>query len=327
MPLAPLTTLGLGGPADRLVTAAGERELVEAVSAAGEPLLVLGGGSNLVVADAGFPGTVVRVCGGQVRVEADGDDALVTAEAGVDWDALVARCVAEGLAGIECLSGIPGLVGATPIQNVGAYGQEVAQTIAAVRVHDRRSGRTGPLTDLRLRYRGSRLKDEPGRWVVLAVTFRLRRDRLAAPVRPGELAGLLGSGRPPLEQVRAAVLALRRGKGMVLDPADPDSRSAGSFFTNPVVPAERAVPGGPAYPEPDGRVKLSAAWLIEQAGFPRGAFPGPVGLSGKHCLALVHRGGGTTEDLLRVARTVRDGVHDRFGVTLEPEPVLVGVRL
>ncbi len=327
VPLAPLTTLGLGGQAERLVTAHDEAEVVDVVRRTAGPLLVLGGGSNLVLPDEGLPGTVVHVATEGVTETVEGDNVLVEAQAGEPWDALVTRAVDQGLAGIECLAGIPGLVGGTPIQNVGAYGQEVAQTVVAVRAFDRATDAVTTLTDCGFGYRWSRFKAEPDRWVVLAVTYRLRRDPLADPVRTGELANAVGAERAPLAQVRDAVLALRRSKGMVLDPADPDSRSAGSFFTNPVVGPDQVVAGAPAYPQADGTVKLSAAWLIEQAGFAKGSFDGPVGLSTKHTLAIVHRGGGTTADLLRVARTKRDGVRDRFGITLEPEPVLVGTTL
>ena len=327
VPLAPLTTLGLGGLAERLVTAYDEAEVLDVVRRKAAPLLVLGGGSNVVLPDEGLAGTTLQVATTGVTVSPEGEAVLLQAQAGEPWDALVTRAVEQGLAGIECLAGIPGLVGATPIQNVGAYGQEVAQTIVAVRAYDRATDEVTTLTDFGFGYRWSRFKAEPDRWVVLSVTYRLRRDRLADLVRTGELATAVGAERAPLAQVRDAVLALRRRKGMVLDPGDPDSRSAGSFFTNPVVAPEQAVAGAPAFPQADGTVKLSAAWLIEQAGFARGSFDGPVGLSTKHTLAIVHRGGGTTADLLRVARTIRDGVRDRFGITLEPEPVLVGTTL
>ena len=328
--LAPFTTLHLGGPAARLVTAYDEDEVVEAVRTAEGPLLVLGGGSNVVLPDEGVDGTVVRIASHGVHVRDDGDAVLVEAAAGEDWDALVERCVTDRLAGIECLSGIPGLVGGTPVQNVGAYGQEVAQTVVSVRAYDRRADRVEELTDLGFAYRWSRFKADPERWVVLAVTYRLSPDVLSRPLRYPELARALGTDvgeQAPLEHVRDAVLRLRRGKGMVLDPTDPDTRSAGSFFTNPLLDAAQVPAGAPAYPEPDGRVKVSAAWLIEQAGFGKGAFDGPVGISSKHTLALVNRGGGTTEDLLRVARAVRDGVRERFGIELVPEPVLVGTTL
>ena len=330
IPLAPFTTLGLGGPAARLVTAYDETEIVAAVRAAGDDALVLGGGSNVVLPDEGVDGTVVRIASRGVQVERDGDDVIVEAAAGEDWDALVAHCVGDHLVGIEALAGIPGLVGATPVQNVGAYGQDVSQTVVSVRAYDRRADEVVTLTDLGFAYRWSRLKAEAGRWVVLAVTYRLSDEPLGRAIRYPELARALGvevGDRVPVGDVREAVLRLRRGKGMVLDPADPDTRSAGSFFTNPLV-APGAVPAGaPSYPDTNGRVKVPAAWLIEQAGFAKGAFDGPVGISTKHTLALVNRGGGTTADLLRVARVVRDGVRERFGIELVPEPVLVGATL
>jgi len=337
-PLAPLTTLGLGGPAARLVTAYDEDEVVSTVTTAGRtPLLVLGGGSNLVVADEGFDGIVVQVASHGLAATRDGDDVLLTAQAGEDWDALVAHAVHEGLTGLEALSGIPGRVGATPVQNVGAYGADVSQTVERVRALDRTSRRVVELSGKQCAfgYRASRFKADPERWVVLAVTFRLGAGPLGAPVRYAELARQLGvelEGQAPPAQVRSAVLRLRRGKGMVVDPDDPDSRSAGSFFTNPVLDGDEVVAlsgrlGGvdvPGHPEARGRTKVSAAWLIEHAGFAKGHGRGPVGLSHKHVLALVHRGGGSTAQLLEVAREVRDGVRDRLGVTLVPEPVLVG---
>jgi UDP-N-acetylmuramate dehydrogenase len=369
--LSAYTTLGLGGPARRLIDAADEARLVSAVLEAdrgGEPVLVLGGGSNLVVADEGFGGTVVRVAtrGVTVAETGPGDSAphdrepavTVTAAAGEPWDELVAWSIAAGLSGLECLSGIPGLTGATPIQNVGAYGQEVAQTITAVKVLDRRPGATVTLTAAQCEfgYRTSMLKRAAagaatGRFVVLEVSFRLRRDPLSAPVRYGELAQRLGvpaGGRVPLDQARATVLELRRGKGMVLDPADPDTRSAGSFFTNPLLTAaqfaglqrraEAAV--GPAttvphYPADDpaagpGAVKVPAAWLIERAGFGKG-FPGDgpgPRISTKHTLALTNPGAGSsTAALMALAAEITAGVAATFGIELANEPVLVGVAL
>lgn len=337
VPLAPLTTLRLGGPARRLVTAYDEQcvvDVVAAADAAGEPLLVLGGGSNVVLPDEGFDGTVLRVAVHGLAARQDGSRVLLTAAAGQEWEAFVALCVADRLAGVEALSGIPGLVGAGPIQNIGAYGQDVAQTVTSVRAYDRQQRAVVELTDCGFSYRHSMFKAQPGRWVVLAVTFALELSERSAPVRYAELATLLGvpvGERAPLRDVREAVLALRRRKGMVLDAADVDTRSAGSFFTNPLLTADqlqdlldRSATPPPTWPEADGRTKVSAAWLIEQAGFGKGSFDGPVGISGKHTLALVHRGGGTTADLRRVAAAVRDGVQERFGVRLVPEPVLVG---
>jgi UDP-N-acetylmuramate dehydrogenase len=359
VPLAALTTLGLGGPASRLVEAATEAELVAQVRSAderGEPLLVLGGGSNLVIADEGFPGTVVRVATRGVHGEAPEPGAVrLTVAAGEDWDSVVTQAVGEGLAGLECLSGIPGLAGATPIQNVGAYGQEVAQAVVAVRAYDRFRRAVTELShaDCGFGYRTSAFKNTvgqgsvTGRFVVLDVTFQLQRSALSAPVRYTDVARSLGVSegeRAPLGDVRAAVLALRRSKGMVLDPDDPDTRSAGSFFTNPVLDLvrfadlERAVAGhcGPGIriprwsPEP-GQVKVPAAWLIERAGFARGYSRGPDGrgarISAKHTLALINPGGATTASLLALAREVADGVRKVFGVDLATEPVLVGADL
>jgi UDP-N-acetylmuramate dehydrogenase len=338
VPLAPLTTLQLGGPAERLVEASTADELVTAVrdaDQAGQPLLMIGGGSNLVLPDEGFAGTVVLIrTRGVERV----GDALVVA-AGEPWDDLVARSVTEQLAGMECLSGIPGLTGATPVQNVGAYGQEVAQTITAVRAYDRRSGEVLelPAADCRFSYRHSRFKADLDRFVILEVRFQLRSGTDSEPIRYGELARTLGveaGGRAPLGEVREAVLRLRRGKGMVVDPADRDSASAGSFFTNPVLDADafaalqqRTGADVPHYPEPNGRVKVAAAWLIDQAGFTKGHGNGPARISSKHTLALTNQGGATTADLLRLAREVRDGVLEKTGIELVNEPVLVGTRL
>ncbi|WP_373696248.1 UDP-N-acetylmuramate dehydrogenase [Actinomycetospora flava] len=349
--LAPHTTLGLGGPARRLVRATTADEVVErarAADGADEPLLLVGGGSNLVVGDAGFAGTALLLDHrGHEVVERDADSVVLHAAAGHDWDALVADTVADGLGGLECLSGIPGRTGATPVQNVGAYGVEVADLLVGVDLYARRTGRRGPAaaSDLDLGYRTSRLKgarNVDGE-IVLGVRFRLTTDGLSAPIRYAELARVLDvapGSRVPVADAREAVLGLRRAKGMVLDPDDADSRSAGSFFTNPVVDTETAarvaarteergqVPVT-AWPQPDGRVKLSAAALIERAGIPRG-HPGvhsPVRVSTKHTLALTHRGGGTTDDLLALARDVRDHVAVAFGIVLEPEPVLVACAL
>lgn len=326
---AELTTLRLGGPVGRLVTVEDEPAYVEA---AREPdALLVGGGSNLVVADDGFPGTAVRIATSGVQVDADEcSGATVTVAAGEPWDSLVALAVTEGWVGIEAMAGIPGLVGATPIQNVGAYGQEVADTVARVRCLDRADGtvRTFAASECGFGYRTSRFKQEPGRYAVLDVTFQLTLGTLGAPVRYAELARVLGvepGERAPLVEVREAVLGLRRAKGMVLDAEDHDTWSAGSFFTNPFV--DQAPDGAPAYPQPDGRVKTSAAWLIEQAGFGKGYGDEHVALSTKHTLALTNRGSGTTSRLLDLAAEIQRGVHERFGVWLVNEPVLVGCSL
>jgi UDP-N-acetylmuramate dehydrogenase len=324
---AELTTLAVGGPIERLVEVTDAAELVQAVrdaDEAGRPLLLLGGGSNVVAPDEGWPGDVVLV---RTRgIERDGDRLLVAA--GEDWDGVVAHSVADGLAGLEALSGIPGSTGATPVQNVGAYGQEVAQTITAVEVYDRveKDRRTLPPAECGFGYRDSRLKRDPSRFVVLSVTFALHPGELSAAVGYAELARTLGvelGERAPLADVRAAVIGLRRGKGMVLDPADPDSRSAGSFFTNPIVPGERAVEGCPSWPADDGLVKLSAAWLVQAAGFGRGTRAGRVGTSSRHSLALTTEDGATAGELLAFADRIVTEVRDRFGVTLEREPTAV----
>ena len=346
MRLADYTTLRLGGPARGFVRARTEDELIDAVraaDAAGEPVLILGGGSNLVVSDEGFDGTVIQVA--TRGVSRDGGPGVLTAAAGEDWDAVVARSVAEGLAGLECLSGIPGLTGATPIQNVGAYGQEVSETITGVRVYDRVTGDLLEIPNERcdFGYRTSRFRGA-GRFVVLSVTFRLAVQVLSAPVRYAELAATLGvptGGQVESAEARAAVIELRQRKGMVIDPADPDTRSAGSFFVNPVLdaPALAAVEAAararcgpqtrvPRFEAGDGLVKVPAAWLIEHAGFGKGYNPGDgARISAKHTLALVNAGTASAAALLALATEIRDGVRDAFGVSLAPEPVLVGLTL
>ncbi|MGH3365348.1 MAG: UDP-N-acetylmuramate dehydrogenase [Nocardioidaceae bacterium] len=333
------TTLRLGGPAAHYVEATTEAELVDAVRAAdeaGEPLLLVAGGSNLVVADEGFPGTVLKIATRGVRVEQDAcSGATVTVAAGEVWDVLVARAVDEGWVGVEALSGVPGSVGATPIQNVGAYGQEVAETIATVRCWDRRERtvRTIAAAECGFGYRTSRFKQDPTRHVVLTVTFQLRLGDLGAPVRYAELARALGvepGERVPMPAVRETVLRLRGGKGMVLDAEDHDTWSAGSFFTNPFLSAEQArtLPDdAPRWEQPDGRVKTSAAWLIERSGFGKGYGNGRVSLSTKHTLALTNRGAASTADLVALAREIRAGVEESFGVRLVNEPVMVGCSL
>jgi UDP-N-acetylmuramate dehydrogenase len=338
VPLLPLTTLRLGGPASRLVDVEREGDLVEAVDrarVAGEELVVLGGGSNVVVGDEGFGGTVLRVAVRGVDVAERASHAVVDVGAGEDWDAFVARAAGESWAGVECLSGIPGWAGATPIQNVGAYGQEVSGVLVSVRAYDRdaRAFVTFAASDCALGYRASRFKRNP-RWIVTRVRLSLRVAAESEPIRYAELARALSVAegkRAPLGVVRETVLSLRRGKGMVLDPRDPDSVSAGSFFVNPVIDAARVDAWEaelgvrpPSFPAGPGRAKVAAAWLVERAGFPKGWGEGRAGVSTKHALALVNRGGATARELLAVARAIRDGVRDRFGVDLEPEPVFVG---
>ncbi|MGH3793084.1 MAG: UDP-N-acetylmuramate dehydrogenase [Pseudonocardiaceae bacterium] len=345
--LAPFTTLRLGGPARRLVMASTAQSCVDAVRAAdtaGEPLLLLAGGSNLVIGDNGFDGTVVRMASTGLHIDGAG---VLHVAAGENWDAVVAHTVAAGYGGLECLSGIPGSVGATPVQNVGAYGVELSDLLRDVDLYDRRRGvvRTVPVSGLGLGYRTSVLKGTDAA-VVLEIRLALRGDGLSAPIRYPELARTLDvepGTRVPAALARAAVLDLRRGKGMVLDPTDHDTWSVGSFFTNPMLDAARAAVVlerirarvgpevvVPQYPgDGPGWTKLSAAWLIERAGFARGhpAQGGRVALSGKHTLALTNRGGARTADLLALARQIRDAVTACFGVTLNPEPVLVNCTL
>lgn len=344
-PLAPLTTFRLGGPATRLITATTDAELIAAVREAddtGTPLLLIGGGSNLVIGDKGFDGTAVHIATRGLSL----DGTTLTVAAGEIWTDAVARTVEAGLAGVECLAGIPGSAGATPIQNVGAYGQEVSSTITEVTAYDRRNRETVTLTgaDCAFSYRHSRFKAEPERYVVLGVRFELEdADGLSAPLRYAETARALGveaGDRVPLAAARDTVLKLRAGKGMVLDPEDHDTWSAGSFFTNPILTdteftgfrarvVERLGDAvePPAFPAGEGRIKTSAAWLIDKAGFTKGYGTGPARISTKHTLALTNRGEATTEDLLALAREVVAGVRDAFGVTLVNEPVTVGVTL
>ncbi|MFI6760450.1 UDP-N-acetylmuramate dehydrogenase [Micromonospora sp. NPDC050417] len=344
-PLANYTTLRLGGPPRRLVLAEETDKIVQEVREAkllGQPVLILAGGSNLVIGDDGFPGTVILIRSRGYRVVAQ-DDRTVTlrVEAGEPWDDLVAATVENGWSGLECLSGIPGSAGATPIQNVGAYGQEVAETVAGVEAYDRVADEVVRLTpqECDFAYRSSIFRHSD-RWTVLSVDFTLQRSPLSTPVRYAELARALGVGigdHVPLAQARATVRALRASKGMVLDPADPDTRSVGSFFTNPVLDVaayeqlvERSDGLGepPSWPTPSGVVKVSAAWLIDKAGFGKGyRGVGGAAISSKHTLALTNPDSGTTAALIDLAREIRDGVHDRFGVTLHPEPVLVNCTL
>ena len=337
--LSPRSTLGVGGPARFLAEALTEADVHEAAALADErglPLLVLGQGSNVVVADRGVEAVVISMGLRGLRVETTDAGVLVTAAAGEPWDPLVAHAVTSGWAGLECLSGIPGLVGATPIQNVGAYGQDVGAVVTAVRALDREPGRVVTLapSECAFTYRDSAFKRRPGRWVVLGVTYQLSPGGPPA-VRYAELSAHLmsqGLDRPTVHDVRQAVLQVRRTKSMVLAHDDPNARSCGSFFLNPrVAAAEReriADAAGdrsmPAWPEGDGRVKLSAAWLIERAGFRRGERDGPVGLSTRHSLAVVTHAGAQATDVVRFARRLQEGVAARFGVRLVPEPVFWG---
>lgn len=321
VPLASRTTLAVGGPARWHALAHNPAELAAHLQKAGDlPTLVLGGGSNLLIADAGFPGLVVEYLADGIRRLSEHD---LEVDAGVIWDALVEYCVEHGLAGLECLSGIPGRVGAAPIQNIGAYGQEVAERLTAVLAVDRASGQavTLPAQECGFGYRWSHFKGEwLNRYVVTGVRLRLDPGG-AATVRYADLTRRLAEGAG-LAEVRRTVLEVRRTKSMVYDPQDPNHRSAGSFFMNPVV--DRLPGEMPNWPAPEGRVKLSAAWLIENSGFPRGFIHGRAGLSSNHTLALINRGQASATDLVELARLIRNGVRDRFGVTLVPEPVFVG---
>ncbi|MBN1171896.1 MAG: UDP-N-acetylmuramate dehydrogenase [Micromonosporaceae bacterium] len=349
LPLAEYTTLRLGGSAERMIIAETEADLVAAVRSVTGQLLVLAGGSNVVVSDQGFPGTVVlvRTTGIAIADQQGADRVTWRVAAGEPWDDVCAAAVTAGLSGIECLSGVPGSAGATPVQNVGAYGQEIADRIVGVLVYDRQRDEIRPMTPeaCHFTYRSSVFKRND-RYVLLSVDLSLSVDRHSMPIRYGELARALDvdpGARAPLDETRQAVLSLRASKGMVLDEEDPDTRSVGSFFTNPVLDLaamerlrRRAAGCGevPAWPVGDGTFKTSAAWLIERAGFLKGytitdgTIPaGTVAISGKHTLALTHRGGGTTDGLLRLARAIRDGVDRRFGVRLDPECVMVGCAL
>ena len=351
------TTFHLGGPALCFVSADDVETVVDAVAAAdaaGEPVFVLSGGSNVLVGDAGFAGTVLQIAlRGMSVCDAPDGGVHVTAQAGEGWDHFVDACVEQGWSGLEALSGIPGLVGATPVQNVGAYGAEVAQTIASVRAYDRRTLQLRSFTrdECAFGYRDSLLKrsrrsgQASGRYVVVSVEFVLRKDTLSAPVRYAELARKLGVSvgeQAPLRDVRQAVVELRRSKAMLVDPSDHDTWSAGSFFTNPILTSADAssLPAGaPRFPQDDGSVKTSAAWLIEHAGVGKGygvvtggreLLPPREDLvastSTRHVLALTNRGGATTSDVLALAHAVQTRVHDRFGIGLVPEPVLVGLE-
>ena len=337
VPLSPLSTLGVGGRAAWFRTARHDADVADAQewsASRGIPMFVLGGGSNLVIADEGFDGLVLRIALEGRSFESRGEETIVRAAAGESWDAVVEATVARQLAGLECLSGIPGSVGGTPIQNVGAYGQEVGDSIARVDAFDRSTGAMVALAgaECRFSYRMSRFKrDEPDRFVICAVIFNLRRGAPSMTYPDVVRAlGASGSHAPTVADVRDAVLAIRRSKGMVVDAADPDSRSVGSFFMNPVVSeaqreeiSRRAGEPSPGFAVAGG-VKLPAAWLIERAGFARGFGDGAVGISTKHPLALVSRGGAVAADVLRLATTIKRQVLDRFGVPLRTEPVFVG---
>ncbi|WFE56936.1 UDP-N-acetylmuramate dehydrogenase [Micromonospora sp. WMMD712] len=328
---ADLTTMRVGGPIQRLCVPATTPDAVELLrqsSAAGDPLLVMGGGSNLVVGDVGWDGTVIRMATSEFGIDGE----LLTAAAGVEWDRVVETAVDEGLSGLEALSGIPGLVGGTPVQNVGAFGTVTSDVLDSLTVYDRQTGRVERWTPDRCGFGSHRQSvfKHSDRWVVLEVTYRLRRSGQSRPIEYAELARRLDievGGTAAPADVREAVLALRRSRAMVLDPEDHDTWSVGSFFINPVLAkVPESVRDCPRYPDVKG-TKLPAAWLIERAGFPRGYGlqwgDGTVALSSRHALAVTNRGGATTSNVMKFAAHIRAGVEARFGIRLGPECDLV----
>jgi UDP-N-acetylmuramate dehydrogenase len=331
------TSLRVGGPAKSIINVATEAEIIAAIEGAGDsPVLILGGGSNILVSDQGFEGTVIRIANNQAESEVDAcSGATLTIGAGENWDSFVATTISRGFAGLETLSGIPGTVGAAPIQNIGAYGHEVSEFITRVRTYDRENKAIKTFTnaECEFEYRNSHFKKHPGRYIILSVQFQIRRGEVSTPITYAELAKKLGIAvgeKAPVLDTRKAVMELRAAKGMLLNPDDKDSWSAGSFFTNPVVTTEvaSALPeSAPKWPMADGRVKTSAAWLIENSGIDKGQSHGGARISTKHVLALTNSGDATAEELLQLAREVRTCVEAKFGITLEPEVNLVGLAL
>jgi UDP-N-acetylmuramate dehydrogenase len=331
------TSLRVGGPAKNFVEVGTEAEIIAAIEAAGDsPVLVIGGGTNVLVSDKGFDGTVIRIANNALQSEVDAcSGATLTIGAGENWDEFVATTIERGFAGLETLSGIPGTVGAAPIQNIGAYGHEVSEFITRVRTYDRQAKALKTFTneECQFSYRNSYFKAHPGRYIVLEVQFQIRRGEMTTPITYSELAKKLGievGEKAPVVATRKAVLELRAVKGMLLNPGDQDSWSAGSFFTNPIVSAEVAAKlpeGAPQWPTSDGRVKTSAAWLIEHAGVSKGDTHGGARVSTKHVLALTNAGSATAEDIAELAKNAKKCVYEKFGITLEAEVNLVGVTL
>lgn len=331
------TSLRVGGPAKSIVNVSTEAEIIAAIEAAEDsPLLIIGGGSNVLISDSGFEGTVIHIANNQAESEVDAcSGATLTIGAGEDWDQFVATTISRGFAGLETLSGIPGTVGAAPIQNIGAYGHEVSEFITRVRTYDRQAKAIKTFTnaECEFEYRSSHFKKHPGRYIVLSVQFQIRTGEISTPITYAELAKKLGIAvgeKAPVIDTRNAVMELRASKGMLLNPSDQDSWSAGSFFTNPIVSTEiaSALPeGAPKWPTADGRVKTSAAWLIERSGIDKGQYHGGARISTKHVLALTNSGNATAEELIQLAREVRASVQEKFGITLEPEVNLVGIAL
>ena len=335
--LSKYTTLRVGGPAKSIVNVSTEAEIIAAIEATGDsPVLIIGGGSNVLISDSGFEGTVIHIANNQAESEVDAcSGATLTIGAGEDWDRFVATTISRGFAGLETLSGIPGTVGAAPIQNIGAYGHEVSEFITRVRTYDRHAKAIKTFTnaECEFEYRSSHFKKHPGRYIVLSVQFQIRTGEISTPITYAELAKKLGIAvgeKAPVIDTRNAVMELRASKGMLLNPEDKDSWSAGSFFTNPIISTEiaSALPeGAPKWPTSDGRVKTSAAWLIENSGIDKGQSHGGARISTKHVLALTNSGSATAEELIQLAREVRASVQEKFGITLEPEVNLVGVTL
>ena len=335
--LSKYTSLRVGGPASKIVQVSTEAQIIAAIEEAGDtPILIMGGGTNVLIADKGFEGTVIRISNNSVQAEVDAcSGATLTIGAGEDWDAFVQTTINSGFAGLETLSGIPGTVGAAPIQNIGAYGHEVSEFITRVRTYDRELKEIYTFTNSQCEftYRNSYFKAHPGRYVVLEVQFQLRIGEFSDPITYLELSKKLGiepGEKAPVAATRAAVLELRASKGMLLSPDDHDSWSAGSFFTNPIISqqAADALPdAAPKWPLNDGRVKISAAWLIENAGMHKGDEVGGARISTKHVLALTNSGDATASDIVELAKRARDQVREIFGITLEAEVNLVGIEI
>jgi UDP-N-acetylmuramate dehydrogenase len=335
--LSKYTSLRVGGPATKIVQVSTEAQIIAAIEEAGEtPILIMGGGTNVLIADKGFEGTVIRISNNSVQAEVDAcSGATLTIGAGEDWDVFVQTTITSGFAGLETLSGIPGTVGASPIQNIGAYGHEVSEFITRVRTYDRQEKalKTFTNSECQFSYRNSLFKSHPGRYVVLDVQFQIRRGEFSDPITYLELAKKLGvepGDKAPVVATREAVLELRASKGMLLSPEDHDSWSAGSFFTNPIISqqAADALPNAaPKWPLNDGRVKISAAWLIENAGMHKGDEVGGARISTKHVLALTNSGDATAADIAELAKRARDHVKEIFGITLEAEVNLIGIEI
>ncbi len=335
--LSKYTSLRVGGPARKFVEVSTQDEIIAAIEAAGDsPILIMGGGTNILVSDKGFEGTVIHISNNHIESEVDAcSGATLTIGAGENWDAFVATTISRGFAGLETLSGIPGTVGAAPIQNIGAYGHEVSEFITRVRTYDRKEKKVRTFTnqECEFSYRSSHFKTEPNRYVVLDVAFQLRIGEVTTPILYADLAKSLGielGEKAPVVTTREHILKLRASKGMLLNPDDHDSWSAGSFFTNPIISAESAskLPvDAPRWPQADGRVKTSAAWLMEHAGVHKGDSLLGARISTKHVLALTNAGDATAQDIVSLAKSAQRHVQEEFGITLEPEVNLIGLEL